>query len=156
MYGRAPERGLGLRSFFFFRETAMGSVVPTISSDGILTGIAQRADRLFAYYRVTQYSQSYIYYGQLFSFPYRIQQYKGNTLTLREEIKSDLEVLFGRHFEITQVDVDIQMQDDQEGGLFNIKIGIIVGENGIKYSLGNLIKIKDGKVQSVEGITYEP
>ena len=51
----------------------MGKPLPTLSSSGFVSGIAEKADRLMSYYFVSEDSQSNLYRGQITSLPKQIQ-----------------------------------------------------------------------------------
>ena len=122
-------------------------VVPSLSSSGWLTGLAERADHVMASYIVSDYSENYIY--RVYSLPWHVQQYGHDDLVLKDHVESDLNTLFNRHFDRVEVEVtvDIPMADDPER--INLQVEATVYEQGNRYDLGRLIKATRSRVVEV-------
>lgn len=130
----------------------MSRSLPTLSTDGLVSSVQRKMDRLFAYYRVSQASQSIIYDGKILSFPKRMEEYDSDILKLQQNIQNDIDLLFGRHFELYEAQVKI-IDHPNEKGQYLIRFVVTVNENGKVYNLSEAVDIIDGKIKRVEGIT---
>ena len=90
-----------------------------------------------SYYITSEYSQSYIYHGNITSLPYHVQTFTGSSSDLQSTIKNDLSRYLGRYF--TNVELEVNITDDDSSGRINILIKAIVYEGKYKYSLGREI-----------------
>lgn len=124
----------------------MSVKVPTLSSAGWLETVGQKADRLFAYYLTSEFSQSYLYHNNVTSMTYHIQQYGNRPLELQEVVQRELKAMLNSYFDDVElrVAVDEPAQGDPER--INITIDCKVIQDGVPYSLGRLVKATQSKV----------
>ena len=127
-------------------------VLPTMSTDGWVDSPTVKADRLFAHFLVSEYSQTALYTGNVSSLAYLIQKNKEAPMSTANEIKTALNVYFSRYYD--QVEVDCNWTDvDPEGGKAEIQIyASLIDSDGISISLGRAISIVDSKVQKVAAL----
>lgn len=119
--------------------------IPTLSSVGWEKNLAKKADRLMAYFFISQYSQSYLYRGKIMSLPYIVQQYGKSPSQLQTALNDNLTAYLERYFELSSVDVsyDTSAKKDRYG--YEVKVDVVVIDDlGVKYSLGKLIEISNG------------
>jgi len=124
-------------------------VVPSLSSSGWLSEIAERADALMAYYVTSEYSQSYIYEKRITSLPYHVQQYGNDPLALESRVNSDLREYFLRYFENIDLTVKTSVPDVDDPNRINLRVDCIIYDNGYRYSLGREIRTANKKVIAV-------
>ncbi len=124
-------------------------VLPTMSTDGWVDSPTVKADRLFAHFLVSEYSQTALYAGNVSSLPYLIQKNKEAPLSTANDIKTTLEVYFSRYYD--QVEVECSWIDvEPDGGKAEIQIyASLIDSDGISISLGKAVSIVDSKVQKV-------
>ena len=77
----------------------MNSVVPSLSTQGWLSTIGEKTDRIIGYFFANEYSQSVSYYGHIASLQYLIAMYKSYIIDLKEAIYSTLNKLLSVYFE---------------------------------------------------------
>ncbi len=124
--------------------------VPTLSSDGWVTSTSMKADYLLSYFFTSEYSSSYLSYGDISSFPWLLQNYKLDLAGLREETKVTLEKLYGRYFPSVEVQVATKLE---EGSKYAITIVVIVTDvNGKEFSVGRVGEVLESKMVKVQKI----
>jgi hypothetical protein len=116
----------------------MGNQLATLSRKGWLTGIAERADRVYAYYLTTNKSQSYLYNGNVASLQATIQEVGNNATALQTQVQNDLYTLYSAVFDAATVAVSVSAPAWDGSNRLNITIDVSVTENGQTYSLGTL------------------
>lgn len=126
----------------------MPEPVPTLSSAGFVTGIQEKADRLFAYFLVSQYSQTYSHAGQISSFPKILQEQANDPSGLNTAVRQALIDLYQGYFDSVEVDVDTVPFPDNDSKL-NIKISVILTQDGTSHSLSRLVSTQDSVVSKV-------
>jgi hypothetical protein len=129
----------------------MGNQVLSLSRKGYLTDMGEKADRIFAYYLTNDYSQSFLYKGNVTSLQSTIQQVgSADALTLQSQVRSDLQSLFNAYFDLAVVTVTVTTPAWDGSNRYNIAIGITVTDNGVTQSLGTLLlQAQDGIVQTL-------
>lgn len=116
----------------------------TLSRKGLLKGVAERADRVMAYYVTTDLSQTYLYKGQVKSFQGTIQQFNNDKVLLRQQVTADLLAMFTSVFDLADVTVTIEDTAVDGSNRMNIVIDVIITEAGVQYSLGSVIQSING------------
>lgn len=129
----------------------MGNPVPSLDSNGYITGVGPKADRAFAYYLVSEHSQTLAHQGHIKSFPYTLATYAKDPVELRIRVKNEVAELFKQYFD--EADIEVQIREILDNGnptsKLDIRIFAILTENNVRYSLGKLIDTVDGKVRQV-------
>lgn len=128
----------------------MGNPVLSLSRKGLLTDVAERADRQFAYYYASDRSQSFLYNGQILSIQGTIQAVGNQQQQLQTQIQSDINVLLGAIFDAATATVTVSTPAYDGSNRFNITIEAVVTDNGVTYDLGTLLLQSDnGIVQRI-------
>ena len=127
----------------------VSTVVPTLSSVGWVTEVAEKADRLFAYYMTSEYSQSNAYYKEITSLTWHIQQFGSDPSVLKKRIEDDLMTYLSRYFEMVDLEVSTQHPNPEDPEKINIRISAIVYDQGKRYSLGREIQATKSKVVKI-------
>lgn len=124
----------------------MGEVVPSLSSSGWITELAERADRTMAYYLTSDHSQSELYAGRVVSLQYHIEQFGHSHSLLQQQVNQDLERYFGRYFDRIDLTVSVNGPGENNEDRTELRIECIITEGNQRYSLGKLITTIDSKV----------
>ena len=128
----------------------MSAPVPTLSSDGFVTAIPSKADRLLSYFFLSQASQSNAYRGKIASLPSLIQQYGNDDYSLRTALERTLTDMLGSYFEQVSVTVTVTKGDDTKvPGRMDVSVSVDVIDNGISYSFGRLVQVLNSKIQRI-------
>ncbi len=129
----------------------MAIPVPSLSASGWVTEIAEKADKLFANFFVSDYSQSNFYRGTITSLPYMVRQWGNDRHKLGPEMEDALHRYLSRYFEEVQVTVNITTDNnatDPENSL-SIEVDALVSEGGKRHSIGHLISTMESKVVNI-------
>lgn len=132
------------------------NVVPSLDSSGWQTGVAQKAEKLFAYWLTSERSQSNIH-GNIESLPSIIQRYKNDNVELEQDVKRSLSDLFVDYFESVSVEVRVEPIDgpNSPSARMNIKISLLVRQNGLKYSLNRLLTASNKTITKIKDLNRE-
>lgn len=130
----------------------MGATLPTLSSSGFVDDIAEKADRLTAYYFVSEASQSNLFLGNITSLTSQVQIHGHDENQLVQAIEGDLSRYFGPFFDLVDVTATAAVPDPAEPGRLNLRVGVIVTEGGQQYSLGRLITVVNSKISKIVDI----
>lgn len=107
--------------------------VPSLSPDGWVSSPQKKFDYLLSHFMVAEFSQSYVFAGQVSSLTYLVQLYQGDTEGFCTALQTTLLRYLNSQFnnvvaEITEVDTTSQLKsavrmfitvDDEEGNTIN-------------------------------------
>ena len=127
----------------------MGNVLPTLSSSGFVSGIAEKADRLMSYYFASEASQSNLYRGEITSLPKQIQLLGNDEAALSTRIRTELERLFGNYFDGVEVNVNTDIPNAADPNRINVTVSATLIEGGQQYSLGRLINVVNSRIAKI-------
>lgn len=106
-------------------------------------------DLCFSSYLLTDASQSNEFKGDIISLPKRIQLFNGVEDVLVEEVRLDLEKIYGRYFEQVNVNVTYKGIDDTPNHTVDIYVVVTVVRDGTTYDLARTINVVDSKTFNV-------
>lgn len=132
----------------------MTTLVPSLSISGWHSTVPQKADAIVAYYMASEHSQTDVYRDALISLAYDIQQNNQSPNALEKAIKTNLHNCLDRYFDLVEVTVNVTELEKDSNSL-DIIVDVVVGEGGVKYSLGREIRAINDKVQSIININLE-
>ena len=90
------------------------SKIHTLDTNGNVAGTKAVMKRLFQNFLLSDYSQTMFYTGHVASLRYIYSKHADDADKLENEIKGTLEVLYGRYFEIIEVDVVAQVDKENK------------------------------------------
>jgi len=124
-------------------------IVPTLSLDGYVQDENVMMSKIYEYFLLTQYSQSYLYGGYIESYDKSIKA----TTALGSEVEAALENSLYRLYDKYFTDVEPTVKLEDEDGLYKLTIDVsCVGANGDKLYLSKAMTITDGKINEIAGI----
>ena len=123
-------------------------VLPTLTVDGFVHSVPQTCDYLLAYFFLSQYSQSNLYYGKISSLAYIIQENGHDEQTMLLRIQSTLTTLFNRYFDSVEVSANITRAEDNEAQ-YEIVTELIVRRGDISYNVGRQVSLINSVVQNI-------
>ena len=124
--------------------------VPTLSPDGWVRATAQKCDYIASYFLLSQYSQSYLYKGQINSFVWILAEYKDNLKMIEAETKKALERMFSSYFSRCSVEVTSKVTEDQKASLY-IYVEVTDADNKT-FKLGKVATIMNSKLEKIANI----
>lgn len=120
--------------------------VPTLSTEGWVTSLAEKADKLLTYFFTTDKDQSHLYTGTV-SMQWLIQRYQNSMSDLALETQNALQGYLSRYYPIALVDVrtsEDEPDDDKKATKVSLYIYAQVTEGGREHSIGKLVTEIDG------------
>lgn len=125
--------------------------VPSLDSRGWIDNPAEMAELLFAYFLVSNKSQSTTHYSRIASLPYILQTTGNDFTVLKNEVERVLQELYSKYFEKAVISISMEPADGKtlELAQYNMKVSAILTQNGIQYSLGQLLSIANKVVTKV-------
>ena len=124
----------------------MVTLVPTLSPKGWLKSISDKCDQCIQYFYLSQYSQTKLYRGSVKPLAWLVQQFGNNAKDIRVELERALQDYFSRYFEHAEVAVTAPVTEDDG---INLRVTIMVRDDGIDYDLCHVITVANAKVLSI-------
>lgn len=133
------------------RETS--SLMPTLSTQGWISGMNEKVDRSFAYYITSQYSQTLHHLGHIASLQYTIKNHMSDPFFLCQKIKEDLTYLLQDY--IDYVDIKVTCKEIENTGKYNYYIDMDLVHAGYKWQQFKGIHMTDSKFEELIRINNE-
>jgi len=129
----------------------MAIPLPTLSGSGWITEIAEKTDRLFAYFFVSEYSQTHLYKGNVTSLPFIVQQYGHDEFAIGPNLEKSLHLYLSRYYDDVRIEVTVTSNGELGEGSteLDIRVDAVLTEDGKQYSLGRLISTVDSKIMKI-------
>lgn len=121
----------------------------TLSSKGLLTGVEERCDRLWAYFMTSNATQSTLYLGSVKSLSSIIAQTSPDLDAMRSQIQGEVSNLFNSYFDSALASVTITTPSYDGSERYNIAIDLSISEKGKDYSLGRVLESINGVLQPI-------
>ena len=123
----------------------------SLSSQGWITSLEHQADRMFAYFVTSEYSQSVLYYGSVRSLPWLVQKYGNDRTDFRREVKNALDNLFSFYDNVlTEVTL---VEGDDDSNQFSVNVSCVLTYQSQEYSLARQLQIADNRVKKIIDIS---
>lgn len=123
--------------------------VPTLSSSGWVSEIAEKADKLLSYFFVSEASQSNFYAGSITSLTALLQRYGNDEFELRSAVETSLMNYLQRYFESVDVTVTVRENTVEGRKGLDLEVDIVVYEQGKEYSLGRLVSTLNSSIMKI-------
>lgn len=123
--------------------------VPTLSTTGSQQSPKLKMAKLFEYFLISDYGQSFIYAGNVTSLRYIISKNPSDVDTIKENIKEALIKMYNRYFDATEVTVNSKVID----GITKLVIEVDSEYGGGKVSLRESLTVSDIK-ETFDGTYY--
>lgn len=124
--------------------------VPSLSSDGWITHTPIKADRLLAYFFLSEYSRSYLNHGGVASLTWLLQRYSKDASRLQEETKETLKTYFGKHF--PKVDVQVEIKNMDQGKASMIFSILVTDHEGKEYTVSDTVDTLNGAMVRIQSL----
>ena len=123
---------------------------PTLSPQGWVTDVNNKADVLLSWFYESMHSQSYVYGDKVSSLQYLLQKYGNNITIFIQKLQDALELYLGRYYDVATATVTSDSTDITNLGTTSIvRIHCSVMEGGITYSMGGLLTVANSKITSI-------
>lgn len=121
---------------------------PSLSEDGWVTSYQQIADLSLAHFFESDYSQTQIYFGNVSSFSYILQQYNGNLTETATEVESVLTNYLSSM--LNNVSVSATLDPTQNTSSSSITLYVsFTDELNKTITLGNILQVENSKLLKV-------
>lgn len=126
--------------------------VPTLSTSGWVSEIAEKADKLLSYFFVSEASQTNLYKGSITSLPEILKKHGNDEHDLRRVAQSTLQRYFALHFESAEVTVNTRPTTEEGQYGLELEIDVTVLEAGKQHSLGMLVSTLNSSIMKIANI----
>ena len=128
---------------------AEATLYPSLSEDGWVTSPDKTADYLLSCFIVSDYSQTYMYTGEVSSLPWILQDTQGDMTRTLVDVRLTLSKYFSRFFDSVNVDVtEIPNVENPTKAQISIYVKF-KDKSGKEHILGKLLQLSDTIVESV-------
>lgn len=128
---------------------------PSLSEDGWIYSGKGQADYIMACFLASDYSQSYVHYGQVSSFAWLIATYGDRSDLLRQQTTTTLQTLFGRYFNNVVVECSDVTPADKPN-TFNMGIYVSFQDaDGNTGKLSELVLINGSRFEIMRKLSTE-
>lgn len=128
-------------------------LLPALSEDGWTNSSIKTADYLLSHFFEAEYSQTYLYNGEITSLPYIIQNNNGNVAATISALSDRLANYFKKYFTSVLVQGD-DVTNPSESSFAEINLYLTFTDNeGKNYSLGKLIHLQGMTITKIINIS---
>lgn len=131
----------------------MSNVMPSLSEDSWCFSGVKIADYMLAHFFLSDYSQTYIYFGQVSSLPWIITDNQGNIGATCAATQRTLQTYFSRYFNNVVVEVSEEPNVDEPS---KAQMSIYVKfteEDGTTQVVGKMLTINDTVIEKIINIS---
>ena len=122
--------------------------VPTLSTAGWVSDVANMAVKLMDYFITSDVSQSQLYRGEITSLRHLVQRHGSNPTYLEEHVRTQLSNYLSRYFDDVQVNTRTTGLDVADGR-YTLVLDVMLSKDSKQHSLGRLIEIGESKIIDV-------
>lgn len=123
-------------------------LLPVLGADGWVDSAISKADFLFTHIFLSNYSQTYLYLGNVASLAYEIQKGNGDINATISYLTNRLTSYFSGYF--TNVIVEItEVPDVTDSSVVKLSIFLSFNDNGQTFSLGKILQMVDRKASKI-------
>jgi hypothetical protein len=127
----------------------LSATMPSLSTDGWVNSSLKTADYLFSHFFASDYSQTYVFPGQIASFAYILHSNQGNIQGTMTALRQTLSTYFSKYYKDVIVEVD---DSPTVSGSSFIALNIFMNftdDKGVIHSLGKMIEYTNTTVNKV-------
>lgn len=127
----------------------MSKPVPTLSSDGWLNTVGEKADRLIGYFYYSDASQSNTFKGNITSFPNIIKEYGNDPTQLKSELNEKVQQYLSRYFNEVLVEINVVIPENKADNRMDVSMSVIIKEDGKVYNLSKVLELANNKIVKI-------
>lgn len=133
----------------------MVAAVPTLSTQGWVSDVTALADRLMAYFFISDYSQTRYFPGSVSSLPYLVQRHGSDPFTLRQRTRDTLYSYLSAYFDSVDIEVTTDQPAPDDPNRIQLTVKATVAKDNKTYSLGRLVSVNNNLVQKIINLNNE-
>jgi len=124
----------------------MAGSIPHLSVEGWIKNSEQKLLKLFEYFLTSEYSQTNIYFGNIASLKYILQN-ATEVQEIKEDISKSLYNMYERYF--TNVDITVDINENGNSVEYYVNI-VVIDENDNTYRLDKSIMVTDNNIKNMD------
>lgn len=128
----------------------MSRFIASLSDLGWVTSSETILSKLLGYYILTDSAQSVIFQGNLINLPQAYYEFINDPDGMAVRVKSDLDKLLSRYFEMVEVSTEVVAKTDSMFGV--LLYATVIDKDGIKVNLGKVVDLSSTGVSNVINI----
>ena len=128
----------------------MSKFIASLSDLGWVTSSETILSKLLGYYILTDSAQSVIFQGNLINLPQAYYEFINDPDGMAVRVKSDLDKLLSRYFEMVEVSTEVVAKTDSVFGV--LLYATVIDKDGIKVNLGKVVDLSSTGVSNVINI----
>lgn len=128
----------------------MSRFIASLSDLGWVTSSETILSKLLGYYILTDSAQSVIFQGNLINLPQAYYEFINDPDGMAVRVKSDLDKLLSRYFEMVEVSTEVVAKTDSVFGV--LLYATVIDKDGIKVNLGKVVDLSSTGVSNVINI----
>lgn len=125
----------------------MGKVIASLSDLGWVESSETILSKLLGYYILTDSAQSVIFQGNLINLPQAYFENINDPEGMAVRVKSDLDKLLSRYFEMVEVETEVVPKTDSIVGI--LLYATVIDKDGVKVNLGKVAELSSTGVTKV-------
>lgn len=125
------------------------AALPSLSEHGWITNSIELADKIFSYFFISEFSQTYLFNNKIASLPYILQQNQDDLQKMASDVKYWLSQSFSNYFQNVEVSADVNPNDNNPNKYQLTLYVQFTDKEGKTYSLGRLIEISDLTIRNI-------
>ena len=125
----------------------MATVHPSLNGHGYSKNPSVIADEIFSESIWAKKSQSDIYFDDIISLDYSIQEYPTDPNGLCTKLEEDYSTLFSRHFSDVAVRATAELPEGKD--IFNVILKIRYSRDGMSFDFARVIEYYNGTLKQV-------
>ena len=123
--------------------------VPTLSTDEWVNNSMKTADYLLSWFFLSEYSQTYLYIGEISSLPYILHTTQGDMVQAATLTRETLKKYFSRHFNNVVVEVS-EVPNDADPSAGQLKIYLkFTDKEDKEFVLGKMLEISNMTIKRI-------
>lgn len=125
------------------------TMLPTLGTDGWVNQTLQTADYLLQDIFLSDYSQTFMYDGHVFSFSQVFQENQNDTAATTAKLRSRLTTYFSRYFNDVEVEVT-HKEDPDDASKASVTLYLFFKDaEGNEFNLSKALELMDFKVKRI-------
>lgn len=125
------------------------TLLPTLSTQGWINRPLSVYDTMLSDFFLSEYSQTFVFIDDVSSFPWILQQFRGDIERISAETKSRLSIYFARQFNDVEVTVTYQANENSINSYALVLFMEFTDSEGETFNLSRLVKHDDLKVTEI-------
>lgn len=125
----------------------MSTCIPSLSEQGWVTDSSKILNQVISYYILTDNAQSLVFQGNLINLPYTYFQFINDPDQMSTGIKTDLDKLLSRYFEIVEVETSVKQLTESRYAI--LLYGAVIDNESNRIEISKVVDINTTGLRKV-------